>query len=231
MTPPAPNPAAALSFDMDGVLVDVSRSFPVAIERTVAACGGGAVGPEDVRRLKETGGFNNDWDVSVELLRQRGRVVARAEVIAVFNRFYLEGPDALIHQEQWLLPAPLLAALGTRYRLAIFTGRPRADAEYSLRLFGVAEAFATMVAMEDAPEKPSPEGLRRLQSAFAPLPLAAHLGDTIDDHRSAEAAGIPFVGICPPGSTLEHRFRAAGVRATFPDVAAAARSLLASLGG
>lgn len=212
---------------MDGVLVDVSRSFPVAIERTVAACGGGAVAPGEVGRLKQAGGFNNDWDVSAELLRQRGRVVERAQVVEVFNRFYLEGPGALILQEQWLLPAPLLAALGARYRLAVFTGRPRADAEYSLKLFGVAHAFAALVAMEDAPEKPSPEGLRRLQAALAPLPLAAHLGDTIDDCLSAAAAGVPFLGICPAGSALERRLRAAGARATFPDVAAAAHALLA----
>lgn len=67
-----------LIFDMDGVLIDVSRSYRGAIQRTVDiyldAClgfgtgGKGLVTSEDVSLFKSAGGFNNDWDLTSGLL-------------------------------------------------------------------------------------------------------------------------------------------------------------------
>lgn len=66
------NKCDAIIFDMDGVLVDVSRSYRLVIEMTVnyflkkngikrrAAQG-------DIKALKELPGFNNDWDLSFVL--------------------------------------------------------------------------------------------------------------------------------------------------------------------
>lgn len=224
--------ASMLVFDLDGVLVDVTASFRVAIVRTVAALGGGEVAPAEVQALKNAGGFNNDWDLSRELLRQRGRDIEREQVIEVFNRFYLGTPgqkDGLILQERWLLPLPLLRALRRRHRLAIFTGRPRADAEFTLRHFGVESAFEPVLALEDvAAQKPDPEGLLRLQRQHAPL--AAYFGDTVDDARCAAAVPLPFIGIVAPAlphrAELEQRMRQLGCQYLAPDIAAAANHLL-----
>jgi phosphoglycolate phosphatase-like HAD superfamily hydrolase len=67
-----------LIFDMDGVLIDVSRSYRETIQRTVQiyleTCLGfkkGKVDPvtkEDISLLKSAGGFNNDWDLTSGLL-------------------------------------------------------------------------------------------------------------------------------------------------------------------
>lgn len=67
-----------LIFDMDGVLIDVSRSYRKTIQRTVQiyleTCLGFEKGKtetvtkEDISLLKSAGGFNNDWDLTSALL-------------------------------------------------------------------------------------------------------------------------------------------------------------------
>ncbi len=65
-------------FDMDGVLIDVSKSYRETIKRTVALYLRRALGirgdarslvsDADIVAFKEIGGMNNDWDVSTGLL-------------------------------------------------------------------------------------------------------------------------------------------------------------------
>jgi HAD superfamily hydrolase (TIGR01548 family) len=69
---------AMVIFDMDGVLIDVSKSYREAIKRTVGLYLKGALGlegeesslisDEDIVAFKEIGGLNNDWDVTVGFL-------------------------------------------------------------------------------------------------------------------------------------------------------------------
>ena len=71
-------PLELLIFDMDGVLIDVSRSYRETIRQTVALyfqhCLGfrvppkDLVTPEDIALFKSIGGFNNDWDLTSGLL-------------------------------------------------------------------------------------------------------------------------------------------------------------------
>ncbi|HXR98345.1 MAG TPA: HAD-IA family hydrolase [Terriglobales bacterium] len=217
-----------LAFDMDGVLVDVTQSFRLAIVATVAGLGGGVATPDEVQALKNAGGFNNDWDLSRELLRRRGRDFTRPEVIAAFDAHYLGG---LRDQERWLLPPATIAALRERYTLCIFTGRPRRDSDYVLRRFNVADAFNIVLALEDvAVGKPAPDGLLELRRCCAPQPLVAYIGDTVDDATSAAAAGISFIGILAAAQARQAESAAlfgARALATFADVDAACRWLLA----
>lgn len=65
-------------FDMDGVLIDVSRSYRKAIQRTIQiyleTCLGVAgsrkswITNEEISLFKSVGGFNNDWDLTSGLL-------------------------------------------------------------------------------------------------------------------------------------------------------------------
>ncbi len=65
-------------FDMDGVLIDVSKSYRETIKKTVAIYLRRALGikgdekslvsDDDIVTFKEIGGLNNDWDVTTGLL-------------------------------------------------------------------------------------------------------------------------------------------------------------------
>jgi HAD superfamily hydrolase (TIGR01548 family) len=65
-------------FDMDGVLIDVSKSYRETIKKTVAIYlkkalglkgdGKSLVSDDDIISFKEIGGLNNDWDVTAGLL-------------------------------------------------------------------------------------------------------------------------------------------------------------------
>ncbi len=67
-----------LLFDMDGVLIDVSRSYQKVIERTIqlylqtcfglSASDEKLIGEKDVSLFKSVKGFNSDWDVTSALL-------------------------------------------------------------------------------------------------------------------------------------------------------------------
>ncbi len=67
-----------LIFDMDGVLIDVSKSYRETIRQTaliyLKMClgfeigKGGPISEEDIALFKSTGGFNNDWDLTSGLL-------------------------------------------------------------------------------------------------------------------------------------------------------------------
>lgn len=65
-------------FDMDGVIIDVSRSYRETVRQTARLFLRGAKGFEklpdplfplvDLARLKQTGGLNNDWDLTSQVL-------------------------------------------------------------------------------------------------------------------------------------------------------------------
>lgn len=67
-----------LIFDMDGVLIDVSRSYRETIRQTIHiylnTCLGfemgnrGTISEENISLFKSIGGFNNDWDLTSGLL-------------------------------------------------------------------------------------------------------------------------------------------------------------------
>jgi HAD superfamily hydrolase (TIGR01548 family) len=65
-------------FDMDGVLIDVSRSYRETVRKTASLFFAGAKGFEkmpdplfpltDIAGLKQTGGLNNDWDLTAQAI-------------------------------------------------------------------------------------------------------------------------------------------------------------------
>ncbi len=217
-----------LVFDVDGVLVDVSRSYRAAIQRTVEELTGKKVSPAEIQALKNEGGYNNDWDASRELARRKGLrpKVPRARVVEVFQEKYLgKNFDGLCVRERWLLDKGLLERLAKNYRLAVLTGRPRAEAEFVLERFGVRGSFAEIVCMEDVPAgkgKPNPWGLRevlRRLGAERAGGANAYFGDTVDDQRAAKAAGLTAIGVLPcgqdQGRALARVLRKAGAGKVF----------------
>lgn len=184
-------------FDMDGVLVDPTRSYRQTVVETVASFGGSITlgGIED---YKNQGGWNNDWALTERILADQGIAVSYTDVQRRFNGFF-HGPSGFVMQEEWLVADGLLRRLSNRHRLAIFTGRLEADANHTLRRFAPDVEFTPRVCAEHVENgKPAPDGLLRIRREHPEAELV-FLGDTIDDARSARLAGVPFYGIAARG--------------------------------
>lgn len=200
-----------LLFDMDGVLADVSTSYRQAIIQTAAEFGAD-ITPQDIAREKSAGDANNDWVLTRRLLVARDIDAPLSEITAVFQRLYLgDDPSPGLRDTETLIPdAALLRTLASRVPLAIVTGRPRDEAEWFLERAGIADCFRTVVAMEDAPPKPSPEpvvaALERTRCTRAWM-----IGDTPDDAIAARLAGVVPVGIGAPGGHSTEPLTRAGV--------------------
>lgn len=190
-----------LVFDMDGVLVDVSASYRETIRRTVEYFTGRLVDHARIQDYKNRGGFNNDWDLAHALIRELGRDVPYMEVVERFQLIFLgsEG-DGLIRAERWIPRPGLLERLAERFRLAVFTGRLRQEAELTLQRFAASVAFDPIVAHEDVVQtKPAPEGLLKIAALAGGAPLC-YVGDTVDDARCARAAQASFIGVAAPAN-------------------------------
>ncbi|MDO8628019.1 MAG: TIGR01548 family HAD-type hydrolase [Candidatus Diapherotrites archaeon] len=191
----------ALLFDMDGVLVDVSRSYRQAINNTVEFFSGKEVFFEEIQKFKEKGGLNNDWKLTQAILISRGFDIDFKRIVEKFQEFYLgRNFDGLILNEEWLMPLDLLEQLAKKFKLGIFTGRPRNEALFALQKSGVLKFFSEIVCMDDIPEgksKPNPFGLKLLLKKLNSR-NGIYFGDTVDDMQSAFRAGIEGIGVIPP---------------------------------
>ena len=183
-------------FDMDGVLTEVSESYRQAIVETVDSLTGQRITRDLIQQYKNQGGWNNDWALSKQIAADLGHDIPYDDVVVRFNQFFLgENGNGLITRERWFPEAGLLERLASNRGLAIFTGRLRYEADISLRRFASAIAFDPIICADDVIHgKPSPEGLNTIQKRHPDRKLV-YVGDTVDDAKSATAAGVPFIGI------------------------------------
>jgi HAD superfamily phosphatase len=213
--------ADAILFDVDGTLIDDSRSYREAIRKTAEYLLRQPVDLDEVDAVKRLPGFNNDWDAAWALVGRRlhGHVAQPSEadrrsqayrrLRAIFQTYYLgdrlwaelsgeeppfEWSEPLMLEETLLVDRAMLERL-QRFKLGIATSRPRAEALMAFRHHGLDRFFSgdALVGAEDAPrEKPDPAPL---QEAVRRLGCArpVYVGDSINDALAASAAGIPFV--------------------------------------
>jgi HAD superfamily phosphatase len=186
-------------FDMDGVLVEVTQSYREAIRETVRHFTGADVSHDTIQDFKTAGGWNNDWQLSHRLIADLGKTVPYEEVVDRFNLiFFGANGDGLISKEQWMPKEGLLENLAKRASLAIFTGRVKYEADATLGRYAPHIRFDPLVTDECvANPKPAPDGLKIIQQQY-PGNHIWYLGDTVDDARSARAAGVPFIGVSTP---------------------------------
>ena len=204
-----------LIFDIDGVLVDVSKSYRFAIKKTVEYFTGKEISLQDVQALKNMGGYNNDWDASEALIKLKGKNIGKQEIIGKFQDIYAE----LMDNEPWLLDKQLLESLSKRYKMAVFTGRIREEAEYVLKKNNASKYFDKIIAMEDVMKrKPNPEGILKLMNGSK---KAYYFGDMIDDMRAAASANVIGIGVLPPqdkSKEMEELLIANGAKAVLDDI-------------
>jgi len=192
----------AALFDLDGVLVDVSKSYLVAIQKTVGFYLNMPVSMREIQEYRNRGGLNNDWDLTECMLKENGRNIPKHTIIDVFQEFYLgENFDGLIKSERWLLKRTVLEEILRLCKTGIVTGRPRMETSHVLQRFGVEDRFSVVITMDDIPSdknKPDPcgikMGLNRLSSE-----AAYYFGDTVDDMVAATRANVTPIGVVAPG--------------------------------
>ena len=210
-------------FDVDGVLVDVRGSFHTTVLETVRFFTKKRVTRAELHRWKNKSGFNDDWKLSTAWVQSLGGKFEYDEVKRKFVELYWgKNGKGNVAREKWLLPRTSLRRLASRAELALFTGRVRAEADYTLDRCRVREFFRHIVTVEDVQRpKPDPEGLLKILNGRDPA-KALYLGDNVDDALASRAAQIPFLGILPRNSEAR-RTRSAlltkhGARAILDDV-------------
>lgn len=217
-------PGEVIVFDMDGVLVDVTFSYRETIRQTVKHFTGAEISNERIQQLKNAGGWTNDWAVAHRLIQDLGFDVRYEDVVVRFQQLFLGSGDGpgLIRQERWIAEPGLLERLSRRAALAVFTGRPREEAWLTLNRFAKEIAFHPVIGAEDvARGKPEPDGLILIARQTGAARMW-YVGDTVDDARSAQAAGVPFLGVAAPGmprrQELVERFTSLGAKAVIEDI-------------
>lgn len=188
-----------LIFDIDGVLVDVTGSYRMATKLTAEFFTKQEVKLEEVQEYKNKGGFINDWNLTEAIIEGRGFNIDKEKIIKKFQDYY----EKFKKNEKWILGKKTLEELPKKYKLAIFTGRPRNEAIEVLQRFDALRCFNEIVAMEDVEkEKPNPEGLLKILKKCN-ASNALYFGDTIDDVKAAVNANIVPIGVLPPSDKSE----------------------------
>lgn len=209
-------------FDMDGVLVDVQGSYRQTIQQTASFYLGRPVTKKMISAYKLKGNCNNDWDLTQKILQDNGLEIGMDEIRVTFQKLLIgNNYDGLITNEKWQVNLDLLKRLRKKYKLAIVTGRPRNEALYTLKKYGVDNWFDEIITFDDIPadkQKPDPEGINMVLSRIKPE-ASLYIGDTIDDAIAATAAGITGIGCLKNyNEKVCSLFQCKGIRFLYSDV-------------
>ena len=141
-----------LVFDLDGVVFDVSNSYRYAIQKTYEYFAGCPCSGAEMQEAKNRGGLSNDWDLTKYLLDKNGVEADYSKLVEIFQGIFYdpekEGKKGAIDNEEIVLTEEFFCALSKEYDLAVFTGRPREEAFYSLKKYGLDKYFQYFVCLE-----------------------------------------------------------------------------------
>jgi HAD superfamily phosphatase len=309
-------PKPLIVFDMDGVLIDVSKSYRDTVRQTARLFFKGAQSWEtlpnplfplsDLARVKQSGGLNNDWDLTCLTLNllfsliiepdihddtdpwlMHKKTISRSDVTElaqflkstgkplttlfeqtgnpdhefimslykgdvgsgnvikqIFQEIYL-GKDlfestydvpakiyygeGFINREKLLVKQSSLESLSKNNIMAIATGRPKAEADYPLDLFGLKKYFEIILALDDCIK----EERRVLEQKGEKISLSKpnpYMLDAIAEIKENEASLFYYVGDMPDDMEAASRSSAGyigvGVLYSAPDADILKRELL-----
>tara|TARA_Y100001968_G_scaffold274769_1_gene268196 strand:+ start:256 stop:1053 length:798 start_codon:yes stop_codon:yes gene_type:complete len=192
-------------FDIDGVIRDVTNSYRLAIQETVNFFSGWRPSIEDIDTIKSEGCWNNDWDLSLEMLNRHIQknnlsvsAPTRKTLIECFENFYFGGDpkhdssewSGFIKDETLLVKKTFFEDLNKlRIGWGFVSGAELPSAKFVLEQ-RLSLVSAPLIAMGDAPEKPDPTGFIFLSSKLSKRPLGstnppiAYIGDTVADVKT-----------------------------------------------
>ena len=197
----------ALLFDMDGVLVDVSRSYRRAIEETVEHFTGRQIGENTIQRYKNYGGFEDDWKLTHAIITDTAMEVPLSRVVQEFqDRYRGDDWDGFINEEPALVDDSTLDTLSDGRILGIVTGRPEEEAQWTIDHQSWGSYFPLLVGKEKQGDRQKPDpfpldhSLTMLAAAGCDLqpPEVAYVGDSVDDMVAARDANMWAIGVVPP---------------------------------
>jgi HAD superfamily phosphatase len=183
------------------VLVDVTDSYRETIQHTVRHFTGGEITHEEIQDYKNQGGYNDDWKLSHHVITKAGVTVPFDDVVEYFQTLFhgTDGQPGMVLREKWVAEPGRLEALAERYQFALFTGRMKWEAEFTLNR-NTTLKFDPIIGMNEVENlKPAPDGLLKIVAAY-PGRRVWYIGDTVDDARCARAAKVPFIGITSPAN-------------------------------
>lgn len=187
---------STIIFDMDGVLIDASKSYRVAVQKTFNHFSGKEVTTDEISATKKLGGLNNDWDLTEFLLKKYGFETDKDKIVEVFQVFY----EKLADIEEPLVDCEFFENLSKNYDLGIFTGRLKPEAFFTLDKHNFTKYFYPIITMEDVGlerQKPDCLGLKIIKEKIITDKIY-YLGDTIDDMECAITAEVIGIGVLPP---------------------------------
>ncbi|MCC0177566.1 TIGR01548 family HAD-type hydrolase [Waterburya agarophytonicola K14] len=214
---------AIIIFDIDGVIRDVGNSYRKAISDTVEHFTDSGWRPtmEDLDNLKSEGIWNNDWEASQELVYRYFEAMDKTReevgldydhIVEFFQKRYRgKNPqlfDGYIADEPLLVsPSYFEQLVANNIAYGFFSGATRGSAEFTIK-HRLKLDNPVLVAMEDAPSKPNPQGMfdaiSQIKSTPGNIPVF-YLGDTVADmYTVAKAKEVKpernwvGVGILPP---------------------------------
>lgn len=166
-------------FDVDGVLIDVSKSYHFAIKDTVEFFSQKQVDLKTLLDIKLSFGINNDWDASVAgiLFALSGQDLDSFKAdfkdfstsLENFYKFgklkgiYLPSYNEIVEyfenryrehrdKEELIIPHQILSEIRQRSSvMGVITGRPFADLDYTFKLFDLYKYFDTIITEDDIP--------------------------------------------------------------------------------
>ena len=112
---PLPSAPQILIFDVDGVLVDVRRSFWLSALETMRYLTGKRVTWPELHKWKSKPGNNDDWSMVSNWATALGRPTTYEEARAAFQQFYWgkNGKAGNVRKEKLVDDAPANRALGS----------------------------------------------------------------------------------------------------------------------
>jgi len=178
----------AIIFDVDGVIVDVRESYHLAIKETAQHYLGKEVPLDLIKRIKYERAINNDWDVTLEVIRHMGGDADYDELVDVFTQKY----ERLKVKEKPLLSRDFFLRLREAGpSLGIVTGRPRRDLDWVLERFNIKDLFEVTVDEDDIPDpslrKPDPYPLKLCMDRLG-CEEALYIGDNTADQKMVSSA-------------------------------------------
>ncbi len=177
----------ALIFDLDGTLVHTRDVYPVAYNTVLEPYLGRPFPKEEL--------------VSIQAVSEKRPFEARVaeddrpRIKAQFPKAYAEAFDQFARPwdpwKDWLQP------LAERVPLAVFTGKSRYTARYTLEKMELTDSFSWVVTEDDVENpKPAPDGLHLVcEKLSIPTGEVLYIGDTRSDLRCCRSAGMPMAAV------------------------------------